>query len=77
MRHALLRFLNVLGVKCSWHVPVVNPSVFRITKNMVRKLILLLDDMRSYEELAQHITRCGRQSNVSYSRTYGFVRSLD
>lgn len=32
MRHALIRFLNLLGVKVSWYVPSPKPQVFRITK---------------------------------------------
>ncbi|KAI9883182.1 MAG: hypothetical protein M1823_005057 [Watsoniomyces obsoletus] len=33
MRHALMRFFHVLGVKVTWHVPKPDPSIFRITKN--------------------------------------------
>lgn len=32
MRHALIRFLRLLGVDCSWWVPKPRPEVFRITK---------------------------------------------
>lgn len=33
MRHALIRFLRLLGVEASWYVPKPRPEVFRITKN--------------------------------------------
>jgi glycosyltransferase involved in cell wall biosynthesis len=33
MRHALVRFLRVMGVSCSWYVPKPKPEVFRTTKN--------------------------------------------
>ncbi|CAL1703740.1 unnamed protein product [Somion occarium] len=33
MRHALIRFLNLLDVDCAWYVPNPSPSVFRTTKN--------------------------------------------
>ncbi|KAF1967031.1 trehalose synthase (Ccg-9) [Bimuria novae-zelandiae CBS 107.79] len=32
MRHALIRFLRILGVDASWYVPKPKPQVFRITK---------------------------------------------
>jgi len=32
MRHALVRFLRLLGVDIKWYVPVPKPEVFRITK---------------------------------------------
>ncbi|KAK4500467.1 hypothetical protein PRZ48_008656 [Zasmidium cellare] len=32
MRHALIRFLRLLGVDCTWWVPKPKPEVFRITK---------------------------------------------
>lgn len=34
MRHALVRFANVLGVDLKWYVPKPKPGVFRITKNV-------------------------------------------
>ncbi|KAF9069834.1 trehalose phosphorylase [Rhodocollybia butyracea] len=33
MRHALIRFLNLLDVDAAWYVPNPSPSVFRTTKN--------------------------------------------
>ncbi|KAH8724715.1 putative trehalose synthase-like protein [Phaeosphaeriaceae sp. PMI808] len=33
MRHALIRFLRLVGVDCEWYVPRPKPEVFRITKN--------------------------------------------
>jgi len=33
MRHALIRFLRLVGVNCKWYVPKPKPEVFRITKN--------------------------------------------
>ncbi|KAI0073416.1 trehalose synthase [Panus rudis PR-1116 ss-1] len=33
MRHALIRFFNLLDVDCAWYVPNPSPSVFRTTKN--------------------------------------------
>ncbi|KAF2176263.1 glycosyltransferase family 4 protein [Zopfia rhizophila CBS 207.26] len=33
MRHALIRFLRLIGVNASWYVPKPKPEVFRITKN--------------------------------------------
>ncbi|KAF2276150.1 trehalose synthase (Ccg-9) [Westerdykella ornata] len=33
MRHALIRFLRLVGVDASWYVPKPSPEVFRITKN--------------------------------------------
>lgn len=33
MRHALIRFLTVVGVDCKWYVPKPSPAVFRTTKN--------------------------------------------
>ncbi|KAB5578675.1 putative trehalose synthase-like protein [Coniochaeta sp. 2T2.1] len=33
MRHALIRFLRIIGVDASWYVPKPKPEVFRITKN--------------------------------------------
>ncbi|THG95034.1 hypothetical protein EW026_g6546 [Hermanssonia centrifuga] len=33
MRHALIRFFNILDVDCAWYVPNPSPSVFRTTKN--------------------------------------------
>ncbi|KAF2787856.1 glycosyltransferase family 4 protein [Melanomma pulvis-pyrius CBS 109.77] len=33
MRHALIRFLRLVGVNASWYVPKPKPEVFRITKN--------------------------------------------
>ncbi|KAH7122500.1 putative trehalose synthase-like protein [Dendryphion nanum] len=33
MRHALIRFLRLLGVDARWYVPKPKPEVFRITKN--------------------------------------------
>jgi len=33
MRHALIRFLTILGVNCKWYVPKPSPTVFRTTKN--------------------------------------------
>ncbi|KAI9789752.1 MAG: hypothetical protein M1816_005791 [Peltula sp. TS41687] len=33
MRHALMRFFRLMGVKASWHVPDPDPAVFRVTKN--------------------------------------------
>ncbi|QRV75549.1 glycosyltransferase family 4 protein [Ceratobasidium sp. AG-Ba] len=33
MRHALIRFLNLVGVDCKWYVPKPSPTVFRTTKN--------------------------------------------
>lgn len=32
MRHALIRFMRVVGVRCKWYVPRPKPEVFRITK---------------------------------------------
>lgn len=32
MRHALIRFFQLLGVMCTWWVPKPKPEVFRITK---------------------------------------------
>ncbi|KAH7378495.1 hypothetical protein DE146DRAFT_706970 [Phaeosphaeria sp. MPI-PUGE-AT-0046c] len=32
MRHALIRFLRLVGVNCEWYVPRPNSSVFRLTK---------------------------------------------
>ena len=32
MRHALIRFLRLMGVDCTWWVPKPKPEVFRITK---------------------------------------------
>ncbi|KAJ4165817.1 hypothetical protein LMH87_007432 [Akanthomyces muscarius] len=34
MRHALLRFSELLGLDIAWYVPKPRPSVFRITKNI-------------------------------------------
>ncbi|KAG8725418.1 hypothetical protein FRC09_020424 [Ceratobasidium sp. 395] len=33
MRHALIRFLTIVGVDCKWYVPKPSPTVFRTTKN--------------------------------------------
>ncbi|OAG05504.1 putative trehalose synthase (Ccg-9), partial [Paraphaeosphaeria sporulosa] len=33
MRHALIRFLRILGVDCEWYVPKPKPEVFIHTKN--------------------------------------------
>ncbi|PSN71111.1 putative trehalose synthase (Ccg-9) [Corynespora cassiicola Philippines] len=33
MRHALIRFLRLIGVNATWYVPKPKPEVFRITKN--------------------------------------------
>ncbi|KLO18796.1 trehalose phosphorylase [Schizopora paradoxa] len=33
MRHALIRFLNLLDVNAAWYVPTADPAVFRTTKN--------------------------------------------
>jgi len=33
MRHALIRFLTIVGVDCKWYVPKPSPAVFRTTKN--------------------------------------------
>ncbi|KAL6704648.1 hypothetical protein ACN47E_008045 [Coniothyrium glycines] len=33
MRHALIRYLRLLGVDCTWYNPVLRPEVFRITKD--------------------------------------------
>lgn len=33
MRHALIRFLRLIGVDCTWYVPYGRPEVFRITKD--------------------------------------------
>ncbi|KAF8582078.1 glycosyltransferase family 4 protein [Ramaria rubella] len=33
MRHALIRFLDLLDVDAAWYVPNPSPAVFRITKN--------------------------------------------
>ncbi|KAL5412096.1 hypothetical protein PMIN06_006284 [Paraphaeosphaeria minitans] len=33
MRHALIRFLRILGVNCEWYVPKPKPEVFIHTKN--------------------------------------------
>lgn len=33
MRHALIRFLRLVGVDANWYVPKPKPEVFRITKN--------------------------------------------
>ncbi|KAK7689152.1 hypothetical protein QCA50_007843 [Cerrena zonata] len=33
MRHAIIRFFNLLDVDCAWYVPNPSPSVFRTTKN--------------------------------------------
>ncbi|KAF2203443.1 glycosyltransferase family 4 protein [Delitschia confertaspora ATCC 74209] len=33
MRHALIRFLRLIGVNVGWYVPKPKPEVFRITKN--------------------------------------------
>lgn len=33
MRHALIRFLRLIDVKCKWYVPNPRAGVFRITKN--------------------------------------------
>jgi glycosyltransferase involved in cell wall biosynthesis len=33
MRHALIRFLNLLDVDAAWYVPNPSPAVFRTTKN--------------------------------------------
>ncbi|KAG9078413.1 hypothetical protein FS749_009557 [Ceratobasidium sp. UAMH 11750] len=33
MRHALIRFLTLVGVDCKWYVPKPSPTVFRTTKN--------------------------------------------
>lgn len=33
MRHALMRFFYLIGVKASWYVPTPDPAVFRVTKN--------------------------------------------
>ncbi|KAF1915723.1 hypothetical protein BDU57DRAFT_281631 [Ampelomyces quisqualis] len=33
MRHALIRFLRLVGVDCEWYVPRPKHEVFRITKN--------------------------------------------
>ncbi|KAJ5151361.1 uncharacterized protein N7482_010613 [Penicillium canariense] len=33
MRHAMVRFANVLGVDLRWYVPKPSPGIFRITKN--------------------------------------------
>ncbi|KAI5857205.1 hypothetical protein BZA05DRAFT_415878 [Tricharina praecox] len=32
MRHALIRFLKLLGIHASWYIPKPSPTVFRITK---------------------------------------------
>lgn len=32
MRHALVRFLRLMGVDCTWWVPKPKPEVFRVTK---------------------------------------------
>lgn len=32
MRHALIRFLKLLGINAEWYIPKPSPSVFRITK---------------------------------------------
>ncbi|CBY00763.1 hypothetical protein IAQ61_011668 [Plenodomus lingam] len=33
MRHALIRFLRLIGVNCTWYVPYGRPKVFRFTKD--------------------------------------------
>ncbi|KAF2854135.1 glycosyltransferase family 4 protein [Plenodomus tracheiphilus IPT5] len=33
MRHALIRYLRLIGVDCTWYVPYGRPEVFRFTKD--------------------------------------------
>lgn len=47
MRHALIRFLRLVGVDANWYVPKPKPEVFRITKN--NHNILQASQTRNYD----------------------------
>lgn len=53
MRHALIRFLQLLGVNASWYIPKPSPAVFRITKTNHNILQGVADPSARFDEEKQ------------------------
>lgn len=64
MRHALVRFLLLLGVDCSWWVPKPKPEVFRVTKTNHNILQGVADPETRLTEEGQKLISDWTQNNA-------------
>ncbi|KAH3953115.1 hypothetical protein HBH53_036920 [Parastagonospora nodorum] len=66
MRHALIRFLRLLGVKCKWYVPRPNSEIFRITKNNHNILQGVDEKLQLEDEQAKMLDEWCEQNAARY-----------